>query len=48
MVTTYIGIVNLVYLLVDAPDEMAEIFAIMEHSTIAPRRSRSILRPNAS
>jgi hypothetical protein len=30
MVTTYIGIVNLVYLLVDAPNEMAEIFAIME------------------
>ena len=30
MVTTYIGIVNLVYLLADAPDEMAEIFYIME------------------
>lgn len=30
MVTTYIGIVNLVFLLADAPDEMAEIFALME------------------
>jgi hypothetical protein len=30
MVTTYVGIVNLVYLLVDAPEQMAEIFAIME------------------
>ncbi|MBE0698018.1 MAG: hypothetical protein IH586_13935 [Anaerolineaceae bacterium] len=30
MVTTYIGIVNLVYLLADAPDEMLEIFSIME------------------
>jgi hypothetical protein len=30
MVTTYIGIVNLVYLLIDAPDEMAEIFKLME------------------
>lgn len=30
MVTTYIGLVNLVYLLDDAPDEMAEIFQIME------------------
>jgi len=30
MVTTYIGITNLVYLLVDAPDEMAKIFEIME------------------
>ena len=31
MVTTYIGITNLVYLLIDAPDEMAQIFEIMEH-----------------
>ena len=30
MVTTYVGLVNLVYLLNDAPDEMAEIFQIME------------------
>ena len=30
MVTTYIGIVSLVYLLVDAPEAMAEIFTIME------------------
>ena len=30
MVTTYIGITNLVYLLIDAPDEMAQIFEIME------------------
>lgn len=30
LVTTYIGIVNLVYLLADAPDEMMEIFDIME------------------
>jgi hypothetical protein len=30
MVTTYVGIVNLVYLLADAADQMAEIFAIME------------------
>jgi hypothetical protein len=30
MVTTYIGIVPLVYLLADAPDEMMEIFEIME------------------
>ena len=30
MVTTYIGIVNLVYLLADAPDQMMEIFDIME------------------
>jgi hypothetical protein len=30
MVTTYIGVVNLVYLLADAPDEMAEVFHIME------------------
>ena len=30
MVTTYIGIVHLVYLLADAPDEMMEIFDIME------------------
>jgi uroporphyrinogen-III decarboxylase len=31
MVTTYVGLVNLVYLLDDAPDEMAEIFQIMEN-----------------
>jgi hypothetical protein len=31
MVTTYIGITNLVYLLIDAPAEMAEIFELMEH-----------------
>ena len=30
LVTTYIGIVHLVYLLADAPDEMMEIFDIME------------------
>jgi hypothetical protein len=30
MVTTYIGITNLVYLLLDAPNEMAQIFKIME------------------
>ena len=30
MVTTYIGIVHLVYLLADTPDEMAEIFDLME------------------
>jgi uncharacterized membrane protein len=30
LVTTYIGIVRLVYLLADAPDEMMEILAIME------------------
>jgi hypothetical protein len=30
MATTYVGIVNLVYLLADAPDEMARIFKIME------------------
>lgn len=30
MVTTYVGITSLVYLLADAPDEMAEIFDIME------------------
>lgn len=30
MVTTYVGLFNLVYLLDDAPDEMAEIFQIME------------------
>ncbi len=30
LVTTYIGVVNLVYLLADAPDEMAELFALME------------------
>jgi uroporphyrinogen-III decarboxylase len=30
MVTTYIGITNLVYLLIDAPDQMAQIFEIME------------------
>ncbi len=30
MVTTYIGIVSLVYLLTDCPDEMQDIFAIME------------------
>ncbi len=29
MVTTYMGIVNLVYLLADAPDEMMEIFDLM-------------------
>ena len=29
MVTTYVGIVNLVYLLADAPDEMMEIFDLM-------------------
>ena len=31
MATTYIGIINLVYLLADAPDEMARIFQIMEY-----------------
>ena len=31
MVTTYTGIENLVYLLADVPDEMMEIFEIMEH-----------------
>ena len=30
MATSYIGIENLIYLLDDAPDEMAEIFDIME------------------
>jgi hypothetical protein len=30
MVTTYVGIINLVYLLADAPDQMAEIFKVME------------------
>lgn len=30
MLTTYIGLENLVYLLADAPDEMEEIFQIME------------------
>lgn len=31
MVTTYIGIINLVYLLADAPAEMKEIFDLMEN-----------------
>ncbi len=31
MVTTYIGITNLVYLLADAPNEMAQIFEVMEN-----------------
>ena len=31
LVTTYTGIINLVYLLADAPEEMAAILALMEH-----------------